>query len=120
MKGSKIMNASSKTTAEILAQCGIKNPSPLFQEAFREQSNREMEWLWYAEWVPNETERRYCLQRALYINPNSRAARKGLDVLQRKQSTQPKHALSLGRLLRKGIDVTVFGLLRRPHHLASE
>lgn len=116
------MNASSNTTTEILAQCGVKNPSPLFQEAFREQSNHEMEWLWYAEWVPNDAERRYCLQRALYINPNSRTARAELDALQRRESagTQPKRALSLGRLLRKGIDITVFGLLRREHHLASD
>lgn len=117
------MKTQSHTANEILAQCGIKNSSPLFQEAFQEQSNREMEWLWYAEWVANDAEKRYCLQRALHINPNSTAARKGLAVLRRKHTAemQPTNTFSLRRFVRSWISTMLFNRLRRDANtLASE
>jgi hypothetical protein len=60
----------------------VLNPSPLFARCLKENSNLELDWLWAASEVTHEEERAYCLQRALYINPNSRPAWRGLEALQ--------------------------------------
>lgn len=67
--------------AEILTHYSVKNPSAIFVEAVGEGSNRERDWLWYAEQVSGDAERRYCLERSLYINRNSREARQQLVSL---------------------------------------
>ena len=59
---------------EIQAQYGVKTLSPIILEAVAEGSNREHDWLWYAEQLSSAGERRYCWERALYINPASRVA----------------------------------------------
>ncbi|MDP9310187.1 MAG: hypothetical protein M3R24_04715 [Chloroflexota bacterium] len=46
--------------------------SILFQQALREDSNRETDWLWLAQQDLSEHEQQYSLRRALYINPHSR------------------------------------------------
>ena len=56
-------------------------PSPLFAQVLREGSNYELAWLWAATQLTRSDEVRYCLERALYINPRSRAARLGLREL---------------------------------------
>jgi uncharacterized protein YeaO (DUF488 family) len=43
----------------------------LFAEALREDSNRELDWLWLAASRSDPRERAYCLERALLINPES-------------------------------------------------
>ncbi|MDQ2996446.1 MAG: hypothetical protein M3R61_05240 [Chloroflexota bacterium] len=53
----------------------------LFAQALQEHSNLEMDWLWYAANMPSIAERRYCLQRALTINPHSDLARSALAKL---------------------------------------
>jgi hypothetical protein len=55
--------------------------SDLFAAAFCANSNVEMDWLWLAAQVTNHVEREYCLYKALYINPQSTAARRGLVTL---------------------------------------
>jgi hypothetical protein len=50
----------------------------VFADALRDAPNLEMDWIWLACRVARETERRYCLERALYINPNSATARRML------------------------------------------
>jgi hypothetical protein len=50
----------------------------LFAAALRDPSNLELDWIWLACQVTRETERRYCLERALYINPGSAVARRML------------------------------------------
>ena len=50
-------------------------PSDLFVQAIREDSNLEMDWLWLFSQVSSTSERRYCLDRALAINPDSEMAR---------------------------------------------
>lgn len=50
----------------------------LFAEALRDPSNLELDWIWLAGQVRRASERRYCLERALYINPASHAARRML------------------------------------------
>ena len=50
----------------------------LFAQALHDDSNLELDWLWLAAQVTRTVERRYCLQRALYINPHSEIARQQL------------------------------------------
>mgnify|MGYP001239200703 CR=1 FL=1 len=83
---------------DILSQYGVKNPCTLFVEAVAEGSNRERDWLWYADQMTQPGERRYCWERALYINPNSSTA---LDNLKRLAAVKPAFALHLGRLFQR-------------------
>ncbi|HET7081181.1 MAG TPA: hypothetical protein VFM49_27430 [Chloroflexia bacterium] len=55
--------------------------SPLLASAVEDGSNLEMDWLWLATKVTDRTERRYCLLRALAINPASEIARRELQAL---------------------------------------
>jgi hypothetical protein len=52
-----------------------------FPDALREDSNLEMDWLWWATRVTAVPEQRYCLLRALWINPRSDLARHELAKL---------------------------------------
>lgn len=65
------------------AQDHATTPDDLFLQGLRENSNLEMDWLWLATQVGCDAERRYCLRRALAINPESRLARRGLAHLQK-------------------------------------
>jgi hypothetical protein len=58
--------------------------SHLFVQALHEDSNLEMDWLWYATNMIGDVERRYCLNRALDINPHSILARSALAKLSRR------------------------------------
>jgi hypothetical protein len=53
----------------------------LFAQALHENSNLELDWLWYAANMTGDGERRYCLNRALTINPHSDLARSALAKL---------------------------------------
>ena len=53
----------------------------LFAEALHEDSNYEMDWLWYSANMANDAQRRFCLERALYINPDSETAKRTLAKL---------------------------------------
>jgi hypothetical protein len=59
----------------------------LFIRALHENSNLEMDWLWYAANVTGTIERRYCLNRALTINPHSDLARSALSKLPKQAQT---------------------------------
>jgi hypothetical protein len=65
--------------------CG--NPSPFLREQIREDSNYEMDWLWAAEQVSATEETRYCLERALYINPDNRETQRALRKLSSSRTT---------------------------------
>ena len=69
------------TTTPTLPQVTTTQPSPLFAQILREGSNYEIAWLWAATQLTRPEEQRYCLERALYINPKSRMARFGLREL---------------------------------------
>jgi len=45
--------------------------SGLLAQAFSEDSNLELDWLWYATQMYDVDERRYCLERAQHIYPQS-------------------------------------------------
>jgi len=50
--------------------------SPEFAEALRDASNLESDWFWLAARMERADERRYCLERALYINPQNEVAQR--------------------------------------------
>ena len=63
-----------------------------FVQALHENSNLEMDWLWYAANMTGDVERRYCLDRALMINPHSDLARSALAKLPKQTQTVGKIA----------------------------
>ncbi|MBL8161466.1 MAG: hypothetical protein JNJ61_05720 [Anaerolineae bacterium] len=58
-----------------------QNISALLMQAINDDSNLELDWLWYANQMTSSAERSYCLARALHINPDNRATQKELIVL---------------------------------------
>lgn len=87
----------------IVPQNTISNPSAFFAERVRDNSNLEMEWLWAASEVTSPEEKRYCLLRALYINPDNRETQRALEVLDREQQQPARNvSLRLWMLLRTG------------------
>ena len=63
------------------------SPSPFLREQLREDSNRELDWLWAASQVMDVQEIRYCLERALYINPKNRDTQHALSQLAARRAT---------------------------------
>lgn len=61
----------------------------LFAQGLREDSNLEYDWLWPATMVTDEGQARYCLGRALSINPRSAEARREPARLDRRRGTPP-------------------------------
>ena len=59
----------------------VARSDALFLRALREDSNLEMDWLWYAANITGVSERRHCLKRALAINPDSDLAKRALAQL---------------------------------------
>jgi hypothetical protein len=53
----------------------------VFAQALRDDSNRELDWLWVYVQVTDVGQRRYCLERALAINPKSELALRELAKL---------------------------------------
>jgi hypothetical protein len=51
--------------------CDLRFVSELMSKALMEDSNLEVDWLYYASRLDRVDERCYCLQRALDINPNN-------------------------------------------------
>jgi hypothetical protein len=70
----------------------VADAEGIFADALRDRSNIEMDWLWLAGQVTRESERRYCLERALYINPRSEQALRMLA----QESTEPARELAVG------------------------
>ena len=58
----------------------------LFAQALNEDSNLELDWLWYATKMTTTAQRRVCFQRALQINPHSEGAKRALVMLAREES----------------------------------
>lgn len=53
----------------------------LFAQAVQENSNLELDWLWCAANMSRVDQQRYCLRRALEINPDSDLAKRALAEL---------------------------------------
>ena len=62
--------------------------SPVFTTALQEDSNVETNWLWAATQVTHSAEYRYCLERALYINPDNDVTQQTLTMLNRQAGTK--------------------------------
>ncbi len=65
----------------VLPQAPVR-PSALLAQALEEGSNLELDWIWYAAQLSALDERRYCLERARYINPASEEAHWALAALE--------------------------------------
>ena len=70
------------------------NPSPLLRDQIREDSNHELDWLWAAEQVTMLEEIRYCLERALYINPTNHETQHALGKLSPRRTAISEAELS--------------------------
>jgi hypothetical protein len=81
--------ANAAASAHGLAAPKALDAHTLFARAVREHSNLEQDWLWLSTMVANEGELRYCLERALYINPDSAEARQELARLARRRPATP-------------------------------
>jgi hypothetical protein len=75
----------------------FSNPSEVLAQAIQEDSNREQDWLWYAEQVENDVERCYCLERALYINPKNRSTQ--IRVTELRKASRPANGLRWNLIL---------------------
>jgi len=53
----------------------------LFALALQEGANVEFDWIWYADNMISGAHQRYCLQRAMQINPDSEIAHRALAIL---------------------------------------
>jgi Tfp pilus assembly protein PilF len=62
-----------------------QNGKQLLAEILKTESQNEAAWLWMSSVMDKDEEQRYCLERALAINPDSVIARRGLARLARRQ-----------------------------------
>lgn len=67
--------------AERLSPQAAAREHELIGIALRADSHLELDWLWFYMQVTDPAHRRYCLQRALAINPHSAIARRELELL---------------------------------------
>jgi hypothetical protein len=79
----------------------ISKPSAFLCECMKEDSNFEIEWLWAASQVSLPEEIRYCLERALYINPKNRQTQEKLFKLLTQRAKTARHYELLNRTLTK-------------------
>src|SRR4051794_10570115 len=63
--------------------------SGLLAQAFAENSNLELDWLWYATQMHDVDERRYCVERAQHIHPQSAMASPALGYRTMKGVEEP-------------------------------
>lgn len=79
-----IFNARQRSTAARIAPpdaVAIARAATLFEQAQRDNSNMELDWLWLATQLYDPAQRRYCFQQALRINPHSRIAKQAIAML---------------------------------------
>ncbi|MEO8395207.1 MAG: hypothetical protein ABI700_19575 [Chloroflexota bacterium] len=55
--------------------------SPLFAQMLQENSSRAQQWFHAADYMPDPEERRYCLERAVALDPNDTTAWQQLLML---------------------------------------
>lgn len=88
----------------------ISTASSLIQQALQEDSNRVMDWLWYAEQVTSLSEKQYCLARALYIDPTNSQAARQIKALAAEQKPNPQKSQVA---ITNPISRLMYGLMRR-------
>lgn len=65
-----------------LIKAGDKQAAfPILRQLIQEEPNNEQVWLWMFACTDRPEQKRYCLQKALEINPNNNDARKALEKL---------------------------------------
>lgn len=67
--------------AVLSARAGDRDQArQLLARLLMDQPNHELAWLWLSDLVDSDQHRRYCLERALAINPGNTAARRRLEL----------------------------------------
>jgi hypothetical protein len=84
------------------AEFATARASRLFVQALHENSNLELDWLWYTANITRDAERRYCLGRARY------------QSRQRPGAARPGQAASAGRGRRRDRAALGYGWLGQP------
>ncbi len=67
-----------KTTVPQASYEDSRHATEMFNQAVQEDWNVEMDWLWLATVVTLGSQQRFCYEKALNINPNSKMAKRGL------------------------------------------
>jgi hypothetical protein len=67
----------------------------LFRQAIELDSTYEMAWLWLSSVLDNQAEKRFCLEQALVINPQSAGAERGLALLPSGITAQSPFAITV-------------------------
>ncbi len=62
-------------------KASFQHISTVLMQAICANSNLETDWLWYAAQVTSDSERSYCLSRALQINPSNAVTQRDLAAL---------------------------------------
>ncbi len=79
--GLKLDKGTQVADAILESEVQDKEANDLFNEAVQLGWNLEMDWLWLATKVTRFSQRYYCLEQALIINPESQLAKQGLKML---------------------------------------
>jgi tetratricopeptide (TPR) repeat protein len=73
----------------------IEKAVELFLQVVKNNPNSENAWLWLSACVNNVEQKRYCLEKVLYINPNNEHARQALNKIAQ-SSTLPSLSEIIG------------------------
>lgn len=94
----------------------IMNDIPVMHEVVTMGTDLEAAWLWFAGEVDSAKARRYCLEQALRVNPDSTIARQGLAVLTQQEPApgprRPVFSIRLGQLFGRRAAAEVVTTLR--------
>jgi hypothetical protein len=66
-----VLGPEADSAAALVSAVDEAASAALFAQALYDDSNLELDWHWLATQVTRTVERRYCLQKALYINPHN-------------------------------------------------
>src|SRR5215813_11210984 len=78
-----------RESADACATAAAAREDELFYTMMRDDSNLAMDWLWLATQVTTDDRRRYCLRRALLIDPASKDTQQELAWLSRRTQRRP-------------------------------
>jgi len=93
----------------VFPQQTANSPSPLFAQMLRENPNRALAWRRAAEYMPDEQERLYCLERALSLDPTDTPVQTELRMLQHSHSEVRRNAITPFWLSVRHLIHSVFG-----------
>jgi tetratricopeptide (TPR) repeat protein len=106
LRSGEKMTSQKLDQAVALIKAGNKQTAiPILKNLIQEEPNNEQVWLWMFTCVDKPEQKKYCLQKALEINPNNTDARKAFEKLLGKEalpsSAQPMRSQSQQPVLKK-------------------